>query len=93
MDEGAVEAVVPAVELEVEAEGIGDEADDGVISATGGLGQPIEVMGCHPGSLGDVEPEGDRTRPSGRGPAGDGRGQGLRVHARVPLHRGRGVTG
>ena len=33
VDEGAVEAVVAAVELEVEAQGVGDEAHDGVLRA------------------------------------------------------------
>ncbi len=65
MDEGAVEAVVTAVELEVEAQGVGHEAHHAVAClAAGPRHQPLQVRGHHLGALGDVQAEGHR-KPHG----------------------------
>ena len=63
MDEGPVEAVVQAVELEVEAQCIADEGQDGIVGVCWGSGsvrQPLQVRRRQLGALGDVQPEGGR---------------------------------
>jgi hypothetical protein len=93
MHEGAVEAVVLAVELEVEAQRLVDEADDGVIGRAGCRGKALEVLGAQLGPLGDVKPEGDGPRHLVVClPAHDHRRQRLWVHAGVPLHGWRRVA-